>query len=152
MATSSKKAKTANIPQKPRDLSMTKTPSTDITDTIKKKFIEFYSSDEVRGNVSIACDAVGLGRSTYYEWLEKDEAFRNAVKETKLRMCDDMEQVLVSRAIESSDTALIYWLKNNHEGYKEKATMNVYGEKVLVMPSELINKYGISSQSEDSSK
>lgn len=136
----------------PRPLSMTKSPSTDITDAIKKKFVDIYSSDEVRGNVSITCDAVGIHRSTYYDWLEKDERFRGAVKEAKLRLGDDMEQVLVSRAVESSDTALIFWLKNNHDTYREKAGIHVYGEKVLVMPSELINKYGISPKPEDSSK
>lgn len=130
----SKTAKTAKISQTPRDLSMTKTPSQDISDTIKKRFIEIYSSDEVRGNVSIACDAVNIARSTYYVWLEQDEEFRKATKEAKLRLCDDMEQVLVSRAVDSSDTALIFWLKNNHDVYREKG--NTFNTQVNIgLPS-----------------
>jgi hypothetical protein len=96
------------------------TTAIDKFDTLKKdKFIEFYARDEVRGNVSTSCAATGISRQTYYNWLEKDERFRNIIKEKKMAMCDDMEQVLISRAVDKSDTALIYWLKYNHPQYKE---------------------------------
>jgi hypothetical protein len=85
----------------------------------KKRFIDFYSRPEVQGNISTTCDAVSINRQTYYNWLEKDENFRDLMKEAKMRMCDEMEQVLISRAVEKSDTALIYWLKYNHPQYKE---------------------------------
>lgn len=89
-------------------------------DTIKKdKFVEIYAQDEVRGNVSVTCSAIGISRQTYYDWLENDERFRSMIYEEKLKLCDDMEQVLISRAVDKSDTALIYWLKYNHEKYKE---------------------------------
>ena len=105
----------------------------DKLDNIKKeKFVEFYARDEVRGNVSVTCSAVGISRQTYYDWLEKDETFRNIIKDLKMSMCDDMEQVLVNRAVDKSDTALIYWLKYNHPQYKEKSQVvqqfNVGGE------------------------
>lgn len=99
----------------------TKKKGIDRLDNIKKKkFVEFYCQDEVRGNVSVACAAVSISRQTYYDWLEKDETFRNTIKEAKLQLCDDMEQVLIHRAVDKSDTALIYWLKYNHEKYKEQ--------------------------------
>lgn len=89
----------------------------------KGKFLEFYSQDEVRGNVSLACSAVGIARGTFYNWIEKDEAFREDIKEAKLRMCDDMEQVLISRAVDKDTTALIFWLKKNHDIYKDTPQM-----------------------------
>ena len=90
-------------------------------DNIKKeKFIEFYDRDEVRGNISMACAAVGISRQGYYDWLEKDKKFREIIKEKKLAMCDDMEQILISRAVDKSDTALIFWLKNRHPDFKER--------------------------------
>lgn len=98
----------------------------------KEKFIEFYSRDEVRGNVSMACSAVGISRKTYYDWLEKDKIFRNIIKDLKMQMCDDMEQVLISRAVDKSDTALIYWLKYNHPQYKEAG--NITNVQVNVKP------------------
>lgn len=85
----------------------------------KDKFIEFYMRDEVRGNISLTCDAVGINRQTYYNWLEADENFRNAIYESKLRLCDDMEQVLISRAVDKDTTALIFWLKKNHDKYAD---------------------------------
>lgn len=98
-----------------------KAKTLDKMDTIKKeKFLDVYSRDEVRGNVSLTCDAVDIVRQTYYNWLEKDETFRNSVFEAKLRLCDDMEQVLISRAIEKDTTALIFWLKKNHDKYKDE--------------------------------
>ena len=93
----------------------------DKLDNIKKdKFVEFYGRDEVRGNISVTCSAVGISRQTYYDWLEKDKKFRSLIKEEKLKLCDDMEQILISRAVDKSDTALIYWLKYNHKKYKEE--------------------------------
>ena len=73
----------------------------------KEKFIEFYCQDEVRGNVSVACAATGIDRGTYYDWLVADEEFKKIITDAKMQMCDDMEQVLIHRAIDKSDTALI---------------------------------------------
>ncbi len=88
-----------------------------------------------------------ISRQTYYDWLEKDEKFRNIIKDKKMAMCDDMEQILISRAVDKSDTALIYWLKYNHPQYKETpANINIHETKILVMPSELITKYEIPQQ------
>jgi hypothetical protein len=117
----------------------------------KEKFIEFYDRDEVRGNVSMTCSAVGIDRGTYYNWLEKDKEFREIIKEKKLAMCDDMEQILISRAVDKSDTALIYWLKYNHPQYKETpANININETKILVIPSELIGKYAITQNTGNS--
>ncbi len=122
--------------------------SIDKLDNIKKdKFIEFYARDEVRGNITMSCEAAMISRQTYYDWLEKDEKFRNIIKDKKMAMCDDMEQILISRAVDKSDTALIYWLKYNHPQYKETpANINIHETKILVMPSELITKYEIPQQ------
>jgi len=91
------------------------------SDNIKKeKFVEFFSRDEVRGNVSMTCEATMISRDTYYRWLDEDDEFRKAVYDAKMRMCDDMEQVLISRAVDKSDTALIFWLKYNNPIYKEQ--------------------------------
>ena len=86
----------------------------------KEKFVSAYKQDEVTGNISKACSVALISRDTYYRWLEEDEDFRKAIYDAKMTMCDEMEQVLISRAIEKSDTALIYWLKYNHPQYKEQ--------------------------------
>ena len=90
-------------------------------DTIKNSFITMYGQDEVRGNVSLCCSALSVPRGTYYKWMKEDEEFRNAIHEKDAVLNDDLEQVLISRAVDKSDTALIYYLKYNHPKYKEEA-------------------------------
>ena len=101
----------------------------------KRKFVEIYSQDEVRGNISFTCSAVEVSRQTYYNCFEKDKRFRNKMKEAKLQMCDDMEQILISRAVDKSDTALIFWLKYRHPDYKQENLLAVRadGEKIEVV-------------------
>lgn len=93
--------------------------SIDKLDTKKDKFVELYRAPESGGNISNVCSATGISRQTYYDWLDKDEAFGKAMYDAKMEKCDEMEQQLYQRGYEKSDTALIYWLKNNHPNYKE---------------------------------
>lgn len=89
-------------------------------DTLKNTFVDRYKQDEIRGNVRLCCESLSLPRSTYYKWLKEDAEFRQKIHDADLDMCDDMESVLVSRAVDKSDTALIYWLKYNHPKYHEE--------------------------------
>ena len=98
----------------------------------KKRFLELYRTPESGGNISIVCAAVGIGRATYYKWIENDEKFRDAMYEMKMEKCDEMEQVLYKRGRDKSDVALIYWLKNNHPDYKEQG--NTTNIQVNVQP------------------
>lgn len=88
-------------------------------DTIKNKAIEIYAQDEVRGNVSKVCAALQIPRGTWYKWMKEDEEFAKAIYDKDEIVRDDMEDVLMNRAVDKSDTALIYWLKYNHPKYKE---------------------------------
>lgn len=94
------------------------TKNVDILDT-KKRFLDLYKAPESGGNISTVCNAVGIVRQTYYNWLEADEEFAKEMYDLKMEKCDEMEQQLYQRGYEKSDTALIYWLKNNHPNYKE---------------------------------
>lgn len=99
-------------------MSTTLTKNVDILDT-KKRFLDLYKAPESGGNISTVCNAVGIVRQTYYNWLEADEEFAKEMYDLKMEKCDEMEQQLYQRGYEKSDTALIYWLKNNHPNYKE---------------------------------
>lgn len=41
----------------------------------KDKFINLYSQDEVRSNISMCCDTLEINRQSYYNWLENDENY-----------------------------------------------------------------------------
>lgn len=108
------------------------------TDEGKAQFLLRYASSECGGNISTVCDSLGMSRTQYYEWLEKDEEFRNKMRDIKLKMVDDMEQQLYQRGFEKSDTALIFWLKHNTDKYKDTPTtlMQVNGGEIItVTPS-----------------
>lgn len=102
-----------------KQLQITRTSNYKLDNYKKRKFVEIFGRDEVRGNISLTCDAIDISRQTYYSWLEADEEFRKAIYDVKLRLCDDMEQVLISRAVEKDTIALIFWLKKNHATYKD---------------------------------
>ena len=90
------------------------------TNSIKKAaFIKKYRDPAIMGNITTVCETIDIDRSTYYDWLEKDEGFRALVAEAKMQMCDTAEEVLYTRGLEKDTTALIYWLKNRHPDFNE---------------------------------
>jgi hypothetical protein len=109
----------------------------------KQKFLDFYKRDDIKGNVSATCLAVTIDRKTYYNWLEKDAKFRKAIYDMKMKLCDDMEQVLIARAVEKDTTALIYWLKYNNPTYKEVgATTNLQVNVIPILGGQSVKTIG----------
>lgn len=49
-------------------------------------------------NVTRGCQAAGIGRSTYYQWLTLDPEFSIAVDELKASLLDSLEELAVERA------------------------------------------------------
>lgn len=74
--------------------------------------------------IQVACQRVGIGRSTYYEWRETNKVFAkessDALVEGKKFMNDIAESQLIKAIGEGKMTAIIYWLKNNHRDYADK--------------------------------
>lgn len=106
-------------------------------DTNKKDILE--ALEKYKGIVTNACGSIGLARSTYYEWLKTDEAFKAAVDEIQETAIDFVEGKLmekiggISTVVYSSkgeeqvyeqppsDTAIIFYLKTKgkNRGYQE---------------------------------
>lgn len=104
----------------------------------------FLASFEVLGNISAACRASGIHRSTYHDWMEQDEAFALAVNVASQVATEFLEAEAHRRAVvgvrsetpiyykgdelervvktEYSDTLLIFLLKARAPGkYRERA-------------------------------
>lgn len=106
--------------------------------TLKAAFLDMYARDEVRGNVSLCISTLGIARTTFYKWMKEDQEFADKVHELDQIIKDDMEQVLIARAVDKSDTALIYWLKYNHEKYREQpATLIQVNNTVPITDDQL---------------
>ncbi len=63
-----------------------------------------------------ACSAAGVGRSTFYEWMEKDEGFREAVEAVEQALIDTVESVALSCAIKAEkdpryQRTMLAWLE-----------------------------------------
>ena len=67
-----------------------------------------------------ACEAASVGRSTFYEWLEKDEGFREAVEAVERALIETVESVALACALKAEDDpryvrAMLAWLDNKAE-------------------------------------
>lgn len=88
-------------------------------DAKKKSFIEAMKSN--LGNITKACEALGISRQTYYNWLE-DEVFKSEIDNIGEYVLDFAEHSLFKQIQENNTTATIFYLKTKgkHRGYVEK--------------------------------
>jgi len=69
-----------------------------------------------------ACRAAKVGRSTFYIWLDEDEAFAEQVAKAEVRAVETMESVIYAAGLKSEEDprylrAAIRWLKQ-HGGWQ----------------------------------
>lgn len=55
---------------------------------------------------------MGIGRTTLYEWKQKEPNIMNALKKGKAVVDFEVENALLKNALEGNVTAQIFWLKN----------------------------------------
>lgn len=84
----------------------------------KKMFVQAYRA--TLGHITNSCMTVGIERKTYYNWLEKDEAFRELILHAEYELNDDVREVLISKAAEGDLGAVIFYLKNRHPDFKQQ--------------------------------
>jgi hypothetical protein len=77
------------------------------------------------GNVTFACKGVktskkeGIGRTTFYNWIRNDEAFRGLIRGIDLELGDYAQEALLRAGIyEKNMQALIFYLKHRHLEYR----------------------------------
>lgn len=73
------------------------------------------------GVISHACEEVGINRTTYYEWMEKDEDFRDKINALNELVLDEIEAEALRR-MKTSDAVLIFLMKTKlrGRGYTER--------------------------------
>src|ERR1700733_4143673 len=76
-----------------------------------KKRRAFLAAIAAGNSVSAACHAAGLSRSVAYSWRDCDGNFADAWGEALECGTERLEDEAVRRALESSDTMLIFLLK-----------------------------------------
>lgn len=89
----------------------------------KDVFLREYSENP---NISAVCEhpEIDISRSTFYRWKNKDPMFTENVEAAEEKGIDGLEAEAYRRALEGSDTLLIFLLKNKRK--------KVYGDKLEV--------------------
>lgn len=96
--------------------------------------------------VQIACEKSGVGRSTYYRWLEQDKKFARSAKQALVKwvltMNDLAESQLLKSVRDGNMTAIIFWLKSRHLSYWNKLEIveNTDKEELTKAQKEVIRR------------
>ena len=75
-----------------------------------------------RGNVSAVCSAIGISRTTFYEWKTNDPGFSQDVDDVKEYAIDEVENKMFDRIDSGDTTMIIFYLKTQGKkrGYVER--------------------------------
>ena len=85
------------------------------------------------GTVTAACRAAGIGRTTWYDWKKADSDFAQAVADAEESVADKLEQEAIRRAMDSSDTMLIFLLKGLRPGrYADRQRLEHSGGPIKI--------------------
>jgi len=85
------------------------------------------------GIVTTACNAVGIGRTTHYQWMKDDPQYAKEVKDIENRTLDFAESHLHKLIKEGNPAATIFFLKTKGKsrGYVERQEIEVAEKKPL---------------------
>ena len=135
MAKSKAKKKT-----KTRKKVSTKSTAIKKTDMRKKAFLEAFERSAC--NISLASKATNLDRGTYYQWMEKDAKFREAVAAHEDSMIDIAESQLFKNLRSGKETSLFFYLCNKGKGRgwqsinKIETTVSVNNTVSIIIPEK----------------
>jgi len=92
------------------DIKETKKPDK-VSKRLRKKAI--VASISKNASVTLAVDAAGINRDTYYEWLKKDPKFAEAIERAKLDRITVVEDAMfINATVNKNVTAQIFLLCN----------------------------------------
>ena len=93
-----------------------------VQNTDKKKKDLLISLKKNNGNISEACESANIGRQTYYDWIEKDNGFKQDCENVQEALIDLAECKLIENIECNENTAIIFYLKTKGKkrGYIEK--------------------------------
>ena len=108
----------------------------------KETFLAALLSSD--GNISKACGQTNISRTTIYDWIKKDEGFKDKVSYVSEELLDMAEDQLLTMIRNGNLTATIFYLKTKGQarGYIEKQyvqqTQMTMPIKVFDTPDEVI--------------
>lgn len=122
----------------------------------KKAVIE--ALEKTLGIVTQACKMAGVGRSTFYKWMDDDEEFRKQVQDIDNVVLDFVESKLHKQIDGGNPTSTIFYLKTKgrKRGYIETKDITNNGgsftnpfEGLTLEQLEKLSKLGDDDTAED---
>ncbi|MCB0746481.1 MAG: hypothetical protein KDC90_03375 [Ignavibacteriae bacterium] len=104
------------------------------------RFLQVF--DKKMANVKQTCKAIGISRSTYYNWLDKLDTFKKEAENIKEGLFDDVESIIYHKIFVDKDTtSLIFFMKTRmrHRDYVERQEHNVNAN--VKSQAEITNRY-----------
>ena len=90
---------------------------------------DFLEALRETATVTEACRVAGIGRATAYRARQQDEAFAVAWADVEEESTETLESVAVQRAVDGSDTLMIFLLKSRRpQKYRENVKIEHGGE------------------------
>jgi predicted DNA-binding transcriptional regulator AlpA len=108
---------------------------------LKKQQEEFLTIlENAAMNISMACEKLGICRTTYYNWLEKEE-FERKVDDLKESRIDYAESKLMINISKEKESSIFYFLNNQgrHRGYGDKLEISHSGASPTLV--ELVKEW-----------
>ena len=92
--------------------------------TVEKKraFVEAYRE---HGSIYHAAIAVKIHRATYYNWIDRDSQFQQAVEDSKEDCSDQVESSVFKKAINGSTLDAIFYLKAHRPKFRDRVTIDI---------------------------
>lgn len=99
----------------------------------KCQAIQLYK--DTRGHITDICSAIGINRSTFYEWIKKDKVFNKSIQDAEWGLHDEVRDALIQKIADGSSTDIQFYLKRRHPDFKQESG----GTQVNVF-TQIINK------------
>jgi len=92
--------------------------------TKQKQFLKIYSNNV--GNVSLACEKMGIARGTYYNWYKGNEKFAEAIDDIEEERLDFAESKLMQNIADGKEASIFFFLKTKgkERGFIEKQELS----------------------------
>ncbi len=112
-----------------------KLPSTSPRSVVPRKRALVEAMRKTMGNVSQACQMVGVSRKTYYQYLKEDKKFSEQVDEAREYTFDFVEAKIMQQIRENNVTMMIFFAKTKmkHRGYVERQELSIPDLPVFVV-------------------
>lgn len=124
-----------------RKITKTNATKKETTGTAIKKRALLDAMRAKLGNVTSACEEVGISRTTFYAWRDSDSNFATAIEDIKEMQIDFAESQLLNLISSGDTTATIFYLKTQGRarGYNERLEVTGRDGRDL-MPPRVLSK------------